>query len=51
MLLKYNRECKYNDRSIKTKLDLTYKKHLKNSELLNGENSKEKIFKILIAEE
>ncbi|NFJ20630.1 response regulator [Clostridium botulinum] len=36
---------------LKTKLDLTYKKHLKNSELLNGENSKEKIFKILIAED
>ena len=36
---------------LKTKLDLTYKKHLKNSELPNRKNSNKKIFKILIAED
>ncbi|HDK7169256.1 TPA: response regulator [Clostridium botulinum] len=36
---------------LKTKLDLTYKEHLKNSKLLNGNNGNKNIFKILIAED
>ncbi|APH15961.1 response regulator [Clostridium sporogenes] len=36
---------------LKTKLDLTYKEHLKNSKLLNENNGSKKIFKILIAED
>ncbi|EKO1913305.1 response regulator [Clostridium botulinum] len=36
---------------LKTKLDLTYKEHLKNSKLLNGNNDNKNIFKILIAED
>lgn len=36
---------------LKIKLDLTYKEHLKNSKLLNGNNGNKNIFKILIAED